>query len=162
MLKSWQRLSWSRWLVDFVPLIVWLALIFGFSARSTLVVIEHEAVEKLFYKGAHMLVYAVLAWLWWRAISPERRITWSVLLLAWLFTALYAISDEIHQRFVPGRHGQLADVLFDAAGALVMILLIRRLLWLRLFPFADVASAQVDQHYPIHVKNNSIDPGIER
>jgi hypothetical protein len=149
MLKSWQKLSWSRWLVDFVPLIFWLALIFAVSARSTLVVIEHEAAEKLFYKGAHMLVYAVLAWLWWRAISPERRIAWSVLLLAWLFTVLYAISDEIHQRFVPGRHGQLADVLFDAAGALAMILLIRRL---RLCPFVAISSAQVDKNCPIQVK----------
>lgn len=152
MFKSLPKLNRSRWLVDFVPLIFWLLLIFTVSARSTLVVIEHEAVEKLFYKGAHMLVYAVLAWLWWRALSPERQITWPVLLLAWLFTVLYAISDEIHQRFVPGRHGQLADVLFDAAGALAMILLIRRLRWLRQWPFVAVASAQVDKNYPIQVK----------
>lgn len=152
MLKSLPRLSQSRWLVDFVPLIFWLLLIFSFSARSTLVVIEQEAAEKLFYKGAHMFVYAVLVWLWWRALSPERRITWPVLLLALLFTVLYAVSDEIHQRFVPGRHGQLADVLFDAAGALAMILLIRRLPWLSFFPFGAIASAQVDKNYPIHVK----------
>ena len=152
MFKSLQRFNRSRWLVDFMPLIFWLVLIFGLSARSTLVVIEQEAAEKLFYKSAHMLAYAILAWLWWRAISPKRQITWSVLLLAWLFAILYAVSDEVHQRFVPGRHGQLADVLFDAGGALAMILLIRRLRWLRLFPFTAIPSTQVDKNYPIQLK----------
>ncbi len=32
--------------------------------------------------------------------------------------ALYAVSDEIHQYFVPGRSFQLTDILTDSAGAL--------------------------------------------
>ena len=35
---------------------------------------------------------------------------------------LYALSDELHQRFVPGRSMQLSDVLLDCAGALTAIL----------------------------------------
>ena len=49
-------------------------------------------------------------------------------------TILYGISDEIHQLFVLGRVGQIADVLFDTSGALAMILLLRRHKWLRHFP----------------------------
>jgi VanZ family protein len=56
--------------------------------------------------------------------------------LAFVLTTLYGITDEIHQLYVPGRHGQPADVLFDAAGALAMILLIRRIAWLRTMPEA--------------------------
>jgi VanZ family protein len=113
---------------------LWMALIFVFSAQPTLIDIENEANEKIFYKTGHVLGYAALAWLWWRALAPQRQVGWSILLTAFGLAALYGISDEIHQLFVPGRHGRLADVFFDAAGAWAMILLIRRLKWLRTWP----------------------------
>ena len=47
------------------------------------------------------------------------------------FCALYAASDEWHQRFVPGRSGQLSDLLVDTGGALFGILLL--LVWKWLF-----------------------------
>jgi VanZ family protein len=75
-----------------------------------------------------------LTWLWWRVLTPKREVGWSILLTAVALTILYGISDEIHQRFVPGRHGQLSDVLFDTGGALAMILFIRRIRWLRSWP----------------------------
>jgi hypothetical protein len=126
--------TWPRWLRDFMPLIVWMTIIFLFSSRSTLVKIENEPGEKFVYKMAHMLAYAGLAWLWWRALAPKRQVSWSNLLLAFGLAVLYGVTDEIHQRFVPGRHGQPADVFFDAAGAWAMILLIRRVKWLRIWP----------------------------
>ncbi len=123
-----------RWLRDYLPLLVWLTLIFVLSAQSILMDIENDTDEKFVYKTAHFLAYATLAWLWWRVLAPQRHASWSVLLLAFALTTLYGVSDEIHQRFVPGRHGQPADVFFDAAGAWAMILLIRRVKWLRTLP----------------------------
>lgn len=120
-----------RWLRDWLPLILWMGLIFFLSSRSVLINFQNESGEKLFYKTAHMLAFAGLAWLWWRVLSPQREITWSSLTAALVLTALYGVSDEIHQFFVPGRHARAADVLFDSAGALAMILLIRRVKWLR-------------------------------
>ena len=38
---------------------------------------------------------------------------------------LYAVSDEIHQVFVPGRAGQLRDILIDTAGVLIGTCLVR-------------------------------------
>ncbi|MCK6625471.1 MAG: VanZ family protein [Anaerolineae bacterium] len=125
---------WPRWLRDFLPLVVWMAVIFLLSAQPTLIKIEDEAGEKLVYKTAHMLAYAGLAWLWWRALAPQRQVSWRDLLLAFGLATLYGVTDEIHQRFVPGRHGRLADVFFDAAGAWAMILLIRQVKWLRTWP----------------------------
>lgn len=123
-----------RWLRDFAPLVLWMALIFFLSSRSRLVEIEGAVQEKLFFKTAHMAAYATMAWLWWRALSPRRRVVWVNLAVAFGLTVLYGISDEFHQLYVPGRHGQLADVLFDTAGALLMVLLLRRANWLRIFP----------------------------
>jgi VanZ family protein len=40
---------------------------------------------------------------------------------------LYAVTDEIHQLFVPGRAGQIRDVLIDACGVFAGIILINRL-----------------------------------
>ena len=114
-----------RWLRDIAPLIFWMALIFILSSRSTLVEFESGTSEKLFNKSAHVIVYALLAWLWWRALTAQRQITWPILFTTLTLTILYGISDEYHQSFVPGRHSQLSDVLFDASGALGMILLIR-------------------------------------
>lgn len=123
-----------RWLRDFAPLIFWMALIFFLSSRSTLIDIENKAGEMSFYKTAHLVAYAILAWLWWRALAAGRQTTWPVLLAAFALTTLYGISDEIHQAYVPGRYSRLADVLFDAGGALLMVLLLRWFKWLRTFP----------------------------
>lgn len=38
--------------------------------------------------------------------------------VSWLITAAYAATDEIHQLFVPGRSGQVSDVVLDSAGAM--------------------------------------------
>jgi len=123
-----------RWLRDVMPLVLWMALIFALSSQPVLVTIGDETDEKLFYKTAHMLAFAMLAWLWWRALAPQRQSGWSILLTAFALTTLYGVSDEIHQLFVPGRHSRLADIFFDAGGALAMILLIRRVKWLRTWP----------------------------
>jgi len=114
-----------RWLRDIAPLLIWMGLIFALSSRSTLVEIENDAGEKFFYKISHVIAYAILAWLWWRALTPPRETSWPILFAASILTVLYAISDEYHQSFVPGRHASLYDILFDTSGALAMILLIR-------------------------------------
>jgi hypothetical protein len=127
------RLNLPRWLVNWVPLVTWLGLIFWMSSRSTLVAIAHDSAEELAYSSAHLIAYAVLAWLWWRAIRPERQADWAGLLGALGLTVLYGVSDEIHQLFVPGRAAQITDLLCDAGGGVAMILLIRHVELLRTF-----------------------------
>jgi len=43
--------------------------------------------------------------------------------LALLICILYAVSDEVHQLFIPGRGGQFKDVIIDSAGVLVEIII---------------------------------------
>ncbi|HHW45421.1 MAG TPA: VanZ family protein [Clostridiales bacterium] len=45
-------------------------------------------------------------------------------LFSFFISLAYAVSDEIHQIFVPGRAFQLSDIAIDTAGALVGILLV--------------------------------------
>jgi VanZ family protein len=116
-----------RWLRDFVPLVFWLGLIFWLSSQPQLVQFDEPLTAMLFAKTAHFVVYGILAWLWWRALSSSRQLTWSILLTAFILTTLYGASDEIHQSYVLGRTGQFADVLVDASGALAMVLSIRRI-----------------------------------
>lgn len=59
--------------------------------------------------------------------SLKARHLWS---LAWIVGTAYAMTDELHQRFVPGRSGEIRDVCIDAAGvaagAFIAMILIRR------------------------------------
>ncbi|MCP4425990.1 MAG: VanZ family protein, partial [Chloroflexi bacterium] len=65
---------------------------------------------------------ALLAWLLLRAMGEAER----PYLYAFIITVLYAVSDEFHQTFVPGRGGRLPDVLIDALGGLTALLVCHR------------------------------------
>lgn len=67
-------------------------------------------------KNTHFFAYMGLALLIWRAVSQHRggRMAYGI---AWGIATFYAMTDEFHQLFVPGRGGQLSDVLLDSAGA---------------------------------------------
>jgi VanZ family protein len=69
----------------------------------------------------HAAEYFGLAILMARALNGglQRPLPRRTLLLAFLFCALYAISDEIHQMFVPARYADLTDVLSDLTGAAI-------------------------------------------
>ena len=43
---------------------------------------------------------------------------------AWAFATAYAVTDEVHQMFVPGRAGMVTDVLLDSAGVLVGVAIV--------------------------------------
>jgi VanZ family protein len=50
--------------------------------------------------------------------SGKKKISWMILICV-----LYAISDEIHQSFVPGRGPSIIDVFIDSTGAITGIIL---------------------------------------
>lgn len=70
-----------------------------------------EVAHLLIRKGAHFTEYAVLAMLVANALRMRQK--WWIPIA---FCALYAISDEIHQYFVPDRACRLLDVCIDTAG----------------------------------------------
>lgn len=75
-------------------------------------------------KAAHMTEYAVLGLLCFAfygslPVRGKRRY-----LLSGITAAFYAVTDEIHQLFVPGRAGMLSDVCIDTAGAIIGLFLL--------------------------------------
>ncbi len=47
-----------------------------------------------------------------------------IILYSWLFGILYAVTDEIHQFFVPGRSCEIRDVCIDSLGVLTGIIFV--------------------------------------
>ncbi len=72
-------------------------------------------------KTAHFSVYTLLGMLVSLAIAQH---TNKFSLISYGTGTLYAISDEIHQLYVPGRSGQISDVLLDSAGVALGCILI--------------------------------------
>lgn len=74
--------------------------------------------EGLLRSFAHMLEFTGLAVLLFNAVYSTRNLKITPA-IAFAGTAAYAITDEIHQIFVPGRAFQLTDILVDSTGALI-------------------------------------------
>lgn len=69
-------------------------------------------------KSAHFFAYFVLGILALNALKTNKVEGSRGVVLAVLICILFAISDEIHQLYVPGRGGQIKDVLIDSAGSI--------------------------------------------
>lgn len=81
-----------------------------------------DMIEKIVRKTAHVLEFTALGGLWcgYFYLLPQCRIKPTI--FAFLVSVGYAVSDEIHQYFVPGRAARLYDVGFDTIGIVVGIL----------------------------------------
>lgn len=123
---TWLDARFGRWpfVYTVLPLLVWMGAIFYLSAQPSLPQAPDPWWDVLLKKGGHMAGYAVLAILWWRVLVRRcsRR---CALGLAIVLSVLYAISDEVHQLYVPGRSGSVWDVGIDACGILLAAGLLR-------------------------------------
>lgn len=73
---------------------------------------------------AHMFVFAVLFFLTHRSFALTNK-NYSVKkhwYIPVLICFIYALSDEIHQHFVPNRYATVRDVGYDMVGVLTMYL----------------------------------------
>lgn len=72
-------------------------------------------------KVLHVAEYAGFALLLALAIAstPSARLSGRAAPVAFVAAALYAASDEFHQTLVPGRQGDLADLVADGIGVLL-------------------------------------------
>lgn len=141
-------------LISWTALLLWLVLIFylsaqpaaesdGLSNKVTEVIIETvgrlvpldiessttvdlvSRFNHIVRKFAHFGVYFVLGVLKMNSLRISGMRGRKAFILSIVFCVIYAVSDEVHQLFVPGRGAQVKDVLIDSAGAIVGI-------WLRI------------------------------
>ena len=107
-----------------------MAAIFALSSRPSDDLPRFGSADALIKKSGHMLGYGLLALSYWRGFGWDR----GRMAHAWGLAVAYAITDEVHQGFVPGRHPSAVDVLlFDSVGA-ALALWLRRLRAVRIEP----------------------------
>ena len=100
-----------------------MAVIFVFSAQPHLPKHPNSLADAALKKAAHLAEYAVLALLTSRAIRAAHPSV-SSFVGAFLLSVGFAVTDELHQAFVPGRTSAAGDVLIDAAAAAATLLLV--------------------------------------
>ena len=80
--------------------------------------------EKIIRKVAHFSIYTVVGLLLMGLLSTYKiKENWRMI-LSILLGMIYAVSDEIHQSFIPGRSPRIADVYIDTLGVILGVLLI--------------------------------------
>lgn len=110
----------TRRVVAAVASVLWMGVIFRLSA------LPGSAVPGRFGSLGHFVVYAVLGAVLLLALDP-RLASWRAAAYAVALASAYGVTDEFHQRFVPGRVSDPVDWLVDTAGALVAVTVV---LWL--------------------------------
>ena len=138
----------NKQIIYIILTIIWMSIIFILSNKSS-VASSHSSqgltydivsiYEKIFNKNidkdyivtkienpirktAHYFLYFVLGFLVYKSISYSS--LKNKCLCASLICLIYSISDEIHQIFIPGRSGEVRDVLIDFSGSITIILII--------------------------------------
>lgn len=103
-----------------------MGVIFYFSSRSTVGFGgDNQTNRFLLLKSFHIIEYAFLAFLLFFGFKKYK--------LAILIGYLYAISDEFHQSFVPGRTSRLRDTLIDLMGILIGVFVYRQICRIKFF-----------------------------
>ncbi|MBD0329953.1 MAG: VanZ family protein [Thermoleophilia bacterium] len=105
----------TRLAATWLPVVAWAAVIFALSSIPSLgtgLGVWDVVLRKL----AHLTEFAILGALLTRAVAP---------LAAFALGVIYAVTDEVHQHFVPGRAGRPVDVAIDALGVAIGIAALR-------------------------------------
>jgi len=109
-----------------LPALIYAVALFWASSLSRIPLpkIGLQFQDKMF----HAVAYGVFSYLIYRALANPQPLVRRLHLWAAGLGILYALSDEVHQYFVPGRSSEALDLLADAVG----IVVVQFLLWLRL------------------------------
>lgn len=131
------RVFWRAWL-PWIALGLWMLGIFLFSAQpgddsevssdafvtllqSLGLGVPTETLSFLVRKAAHSFAYFGLGLITFAAFGTTRLRAGQRAAASLALVALYAISDEVHQLFVPGRSGEARDVLIDTVAGAIAI-----------------------------------------
>lgn len=105
-------LYWSQ-------VVLFMILIFYLSSQPSINTGLDKNNDFLLKKLAHFCEYFILSFLIGRALLNTTNIPLKKsLIFAFLASVLYAITDEYHQSFVPGREPHIRDIIIDSFGAL--------------------------------------------
>lgn len=134
-------------IIKIILIVIWMVVEFNFSNQGgtkssgtsskvtkvivNIVVIEKdeltetqmENIEKVVRKCAHYTIYTIGGVLIINYVYTMDKTKKQKILISLLFGTFYAVIDEVHQFFVPGRSAQVLDVGIDTLGGLTGILI---------------------------------------
>lgn len=97
----------------------WISTIFNGSLTESALGEIISKWEPLVRKLAHFILYTIGGCATYNLVYAVDSKLNCKRILSWLIGTAYAVSDEIHQLFVPGRSGELMDTLIDSSGVLL-------------------------------------------
>ena len=132
-------------IINLVLLFMWMGLIFYMSSnngekstgQSDLVINilgslsvnlsggGGEFASVIVRKTAHICEYMILSLLLYNVVKDYINITKKIMIYIIIGVMLYAMSDELHQVFVPGRAGRIQDVFIDTIGGVIGLVAIK-------------------------------------
>ena len=147
---TFKKLRQNKKVFHSILVIIWMFVIFNFSSQNgpkstntsdvvtSMVVnvttsvtnknVSREEVKKrvedstfLVRKMAHFTEYLILGVLVLQLLSDYTKINKRMLIVSLIICYLYAVSDEVHQIFIPGRTAKVLDTFIDGTGSLVGI-----------------------------------------
>lgn len=120
------KIWFKKALIYYLPVILWMILIFWLSNRPKIVKLENSSFDFIIGKTAHITEYAVLLILIYWAVCKNIIVdnNWKIPLL---LTVLYAVTDEIHQLFIPTRTGMMRDVIIDGIGGMIGLWMLKNI-----------------------------------
>ena len=102
-----------------------MGIIFYFSSGPTDSVVADPLPRFILFKSLHIFEYTLLTVLLFFAFLKYKQ----TIIIAYL----YAISDEFHQYFVPGRTSRFRDTLIDLIGIFIGIFIFQKIISLKCF-----------------------------
>ena len=108
-----------------LPFVLWALIIFSFSATTTPAVSQVQWKNFVIKKAIHIAEYAFFTILLFRALKKSGINSGRALVYAFVSASIYGATDEYHQTYTPGRDSRIRDVIIDASGSLLAILIIK-------------------------------------
>ena len=138
----------TKKIITFILIVLWMILVFYLSnqvanessqlsgglTRKILEVLhmldgktieEQAIIETIIRKLAHFSLYAIGGIIIFLHVNLYEITEKRKVITSWTIGTAYAITDEIHQLFVPGRSGEIRDVFIDSLGIIIGIIIIR-------------------------------------
>ena len=104
------------------PALLIMGLIYIVSSTPGSDIPGFGAMDFLAKKGGHLVGYALLGAAYFHGLTWRRNRSRALMLAAGVLAILYAVSDEWHQSFTPGRNPALSDICIDTAGGFLGII----------------------------------------
>ena len=118
----------KKLVLAWLPAIAWMILIFALSSRQSVEVSSDFIINFFVFKSFHVIEYAILYFLVFRGFYLSKNDRSELVgKFAFIISLLYAITDEIHQTFVPTREGKLGDVFIDLIGITLAYIVINKI-----------------------------------